>query len=161
MNEYLFKMLSNFSKIIEEKVSECENKFGSHIKLLNSKLKEMEAKLHIIQNKTNKIYGIFDEILVKSDLRMKNMAESKLKIEKAIQEINSKVELHNKRFKNQESNKLHRSKTLQTSIIRQSNHLDIANNVLIDITKKERRALNNDNLYRQKIDKIVFYRSLK
>ena len=154
MNEYVFKMLNNFSKIIEDKVSEIENKLGSHIKLLNSKLQEMEAKLNLVENKTKKNYATFDEIWVKSNLRMKNMADSKLKIEKAIQEINSKVELLNKRLKNQESNNLYQAKTLQTSIIRQSEHSNIAKYVLIDINTKECIALNNENLNQKKIEKI-------
>ena len=51
ISEYLFEMLSNFSETIEDKVSEYENKLGSHIRLLNSKPNEMEAKLSMIKNK--------------------------------------------------------------------------------------------------------------
>ena len=155
MSEYIFKMLSKFSEVIEEKVSECENKLQGHIKLLDLKIKEMEAKLKIIEDKTIIISDTLDKILAKSDSKMKIIGDSKFKIEKIIQEINSKVERLNQRVKNQESYNLNRVKYLQTSIIRKPEDLNIAKNMLIDITKKESTVLNNDQLYQKRFERIA------
>ena len=152
MSEYLFKMLSNFSKTIEDKVSEYEKELGSHIRLLNLKLNDMEAKLSMIENKANRISATFEEILLKSDLNMKNITDLNSKIEKIIQDINSKVKMFNQSLKNQESNTLYQAKTLETSIIHQYENSKITNNLLI--ATKESSELNTDILYQKKIERI-------
>ena len=112
----------------------------------------MEAKLSMIENKANRISATFEEILLKSDLNMKNITDLNSKIEKIIQEINSKVKMFNQSLKNQESNTLYQAKTLETSIIHQYENSKIANNVLI--ATKESSELDTDILYQKKIERI-------